>query len=218
MPFQKSLPLLGAQTDPLIGSDVVALSVDSQSATAKKATLDQLAVFIGAGAPNAALVAIGALTPAANNGILFTGPTAAALFPLASGPWTPALSLTVPGTSSFAYSTQYGYYQRTKDYIYLDFALGFTPTVGTGSGALIVGGSPLSAVNANATLAASGVVSTMGGSFVGISGSLSVSLSSASALRFTYTPAASSTSQFAATNLTNAAAHAISGSIAFRVA
>lgn len=50
--------------------------------------------------------------------------------------FTPTVAFATPGTSSFSYATQTGQYYRFGPFIFVDVALTFTPTIGTGSGAL----------------------------------------------------------------------------------
>jgi hypothetical protein len=65
------------------------------------------------------------------------------------GTWTPAVTYTTPGTSSTSYSTQTGTYTRIGNRVFLEFALVFTPTLGTATGDFRITGIPFTAANAN---------------------------------------------------------------------
>ena len=58
--------------------------------------------------------------------------------PVEAGTWSPVCSLATPGTSSFAHSFQGGFYSRIGPLVKIDGALAFTPTIGTGTGNLLI--------------------------------------------------------------------------------
>lgn len=64
MPYTKTIPQLGIQADPVLPSDVMALSQDSLAAVTKRVTIAQLAAYIGAGA--SPLAALGIFTSVAS--------------------------------------------------------------------------------------------------------------------------------------------------------
>lgn len=55
-----------------------------------------------------------------------------------TGTFTPTLSLVTAGSSSFAYGQQTGVYKRYGRHVYVEVKLVFTPTIGTGSGDLVI--------------------------------------------------------------------------------
>lgn len=64
---------------------------------------------------------------------------------LTTGTWTPTVALATPGTSSIAYDYQNGDYFRIGPMVTVQARVGFTPTIGTGSGNLRFGGLPFDA-------------------------------------------------------------------------
>lgn len=64
------------------------------------------------------------------------------------GSWTATLSYSTPGTSSFSIATNDCSYIRNGELIFAPFNLVFTPTKGTGAGALTIGGLPFTAASA----------------------------------------------------------------------
>lgn len=134
------------------------------------------------------------------------------------GPWTPTISFSTPGTSSFTYATQYGAYQRTGNWVRLDFYLNFTPTIGTGSGAVLINGVPVAVMSGDALTAASGIVGLLGSTWVTYSGALSLNFNTATTLKISFTATGSGSTAFTPTQMTGGVAHIITGSIYYRVA
>lgn len=62
--------------------------------------------------------------------------------------WTPVVTFGTPGTSSIAYTVQSGTITKQGKRVTIEWALAFTPTIGTGSGALLVTGCPEAAASA----------------------------------------------------------------------
>lgn len=60
----------------------------------------------------------------------------------------PTLALANPGSSSFAFTVQTGRFELRGSLAYVEINLAFTPTVGTGSGNLRIGGLPMAAASA----------------------------------------------------------------------
>lgn len=63
---------------------------------------------------------------------------------IASGSFTPTMAFATPGTSSFSYATQTGRYLKVGTWYIVEAILTVTPTIGTGSGAVRLGGLPAS--------------------------------------------------------------------------
>jgi hypothetical protein len=57
--------------------------------------------------------------------------------------FTPTVAFATPGTSSFSYATQTGFYIRVGSLVWVEVVLTFTPTIGTGSGDLLIGTLPV---------------------------------------------------------------------------
>lgn len=57
--------------------------------------------------------------------------------------FTPTLEFATPGTSSWSYATQVGFYVRFGDLVLAEIRVTATPTIGTGSGTLIIGTLPV---------------------------------------------------------------------------
>ncbi len=86
-----------------------------------------------------------------NGGISFDSGTNL-LANYATGSWTPELSLSTPGTSSFTYSTQLGSYTRIGNVVHITGRVVLTNfSIGTGSGVVFIGTFPIAAVT-NSTL------------------------------------------------------------------
>lgn len=58
------------------------------------------------------------------------------------GSFTPTAAFSTPGTSSFSYTTQSGVYQKIGAWVTAHVNIAFTPTIGTGTGDLRIGGLP----------------------------------------------------------------------------
>jgi len=59
-----------------------------------------------------------------------------------TGACIPTVTLSTPGTFSVAYDIQIGDYTRVANRVFFDIRLRFTPTLGTGSGSVRIGGLP----------------------------------------------------------------------------
>jgi hypothetical protein len=62
-----------------------------------------------------------------------------------TGTFTPTLAFATAGDSSWAYGTQTGIYTRLGSLVWIHIDLAATPTIGTGSGFVQVGGLPFAA-------------------------------------------------------------------------
>lgn len=58
------------------------------------------------------------------------------------GTFTPTMAFSVPGTSTFSYGTRAGHYQKDASWVQAFIDLTVTPTIGTGSGDVQIGGLP----------------------------------------------------------------------------
>lgn len=67
----------------------------------------------------------------------------------ASNTFVPTLAWAVPGTSSWAYATQIAGYTRIGDLVFVELFITATPTIGTGSGKLIIGTLPFAVGSGN---------------------------------------------------------------------
>lgn len=75
-----------------------------------------------------------------------------------NGTFTPTMAFATPGTSTFSYSAQQGEYLKVESWYFVTIQLVVTPTVGTGSGDVRIGGLP-----ANAARNSTGSISEAGG-------------------------------------------------------
>ena len=71
--------------------------------------------------------------------------------------WTPVFTFATLGDLSVSYATKAGFYSRIGDIVFYRFALTFTPTFTTSSGAVQITGLPITS-NATVNLAAAGVL------------------------------------------------------------
>jgi hypothetical protein len=136
------------------------------------------------------------------------------LIPIASGAWTPTLAFATPGTSSFAYATQTGSYRRQGSLATVTFELVFTPTVGTGSGALQISTLPYAATAAG-TL--DGIVRTISSQFTWPTSATMLALEGAgvSVLRVAGMGSAINNASITAALMTNAAEHTLAGVVTY---
>jgi hypothetical protein len=102
-----------------------AISALTAGAPAMMNTFDEIAAALGDD-PNA----LAALTAVVN------GKASASLFTM--GSFTPSFTLATPGTLAVSFNGGYsnGQYLRVRDYVFFLITMAFTPTYGTGSGAL----------------------------------------------------------------------------------
>ncbi len=140
----------------------------------------------------------------------------AALGNATSGAWTPTLSLSTPGSSTFSYSSAVGTYVCANGIVLLGLSVTATPTVGSGSGTLLIGGLPY-AVNPGLW---SGTVSALAGGWTGWSGVITLTFNDTSHLRFTYfaAPGSGSPNVITAAQMTSGASHALQASITYQTA
>lgn len=98
---------------------------------------------------------LGVATATSINKVTITTPASSATLTIAdgntlsfeSGTFTPTVAFATPGTSSFTYAQQLGYYQKIGDTVTVDISLQVTPTIGTGSGQIQIGTLPFSAAS-----------------------------------------------------------------------
>jgi len=128
------------------------------------------------------------------------------------GTWTPTISFNTPGTSSFSYSVQTGLFTRIGNLVHLEFQITFSPTIGTGSGGLKIGGIPYTA---NSNLFPAGNLSLISANFNWPAGytMLSIGMWDSGHLYIAASKSAGGQSSIQSGNLTNGAAHTIVGSI-----
>ncbi len=138
--------------------------------------------------------------------------TAAQYGAFESGTWTPAVTFTTPGTFSVSYSVQRGSYTRIGDRVFLQFAVVFTPTLGTASGSFLIGGLPYSSTANSDT---GGEIASIS-SFQSFTGTIGLAFGSVAQLRISIM-SASGTSAFSTSNLQTGVAHTVAGSIAYKV-
>lgn len=133
-----------------------------------------------------------------------------------SGFWTPVMALSSTGTSSFVYTTQSGNYFCTggnpNSLVFLDFDVASTPTIGTGTGNVLLEGLPYPIADTNNT---NGSPLFLSGSFSGL---LSLpyysSVANTAALNF-LTQAGNSSSTIGYATLTTGLAFEIIGTITY---
>lgn len=146
------------------------------------------------------------------------GGTGSAAGGLVEGSWTPEFNFQTPGTSSFAYGTQYGRYQRIGAWVHLDFVVQANVTKGTAAGDFYIIGIPFNFASSSAVNAAGGVISSFASAFMGWSGGLALGGYTTAAIRPVYTPTAGGTTGLAAANIPASGSLLIAGSIRYRVA
>jgi hypothetical protein len=132
----------------------------------------------------------------------------------ATGSWTPTVSFSTAGTSSFSYATQSGKYTCIGNLVFADFNLSFTPTLGTASGSFSINALPY-AVVASAQGVDAGVLSTISASVVGYS-SIVLRASGANAMQPLSYTAGSTSSALTPSNFTNSTSTLLVGSIVYQ--
>jgi hypothetical protein len=134
----------------------------------------------------------------------------------ASGSFTPTPSFATAGTSSFAYTTQTGAYVcSAPGVVTVGVQLVFTPTIGTGSGTLLVGGLPYAMTGGPW----SGSVGSMAGAWTGWTGQAVVAFNDSTHVRVNYFAGpGASTSSLAQSNMTSGSAHTLVFSITYQAA
>lgn len=159
----------------------------------------------GATAASGARTNLGAAASGANSDIT-------SLTAVTSSTYTPVVSFSTPGTSSFSYASQVGRYIQIGKLVVVEVALTFTPTIGTGSGVFRVS-LPVTAAGADAV---SGSVSVTNPSFTwGAGSSLAVGLSTTSTARIVALATGAGGTQFTQTSLTNGASHLLYFSLVY---
>ena len=136
--------------------------------TTKAATTAFVLTELAAKQPlDATLTALAALAIANNKMLIGTGTDAFSTADFINGgTWTPAFTLATPGTLSVSYTSRTGRYLKIGNWVLFLFNITFTPTYGTGTGALrfdlpmaasaddVSGGAMLNFTNSNFTLPA----------------------------------------------------------------
>lgn len=87
---------------------------------------------------------------------------ARATLEIETGTFTPTMAFATPGTSSFTYTQQEGRYLKVSQWYIIQLVLQVTPTIGTGSGEIRIGGLPAAA----AINSQPGVFGVFGGSLL----------------------------------------------------
>lgn len=133
----------------------------------------------------------------------------------AVGTFTPTMAFATPGTSSFAYSAQQGDYLRIGSWYFIHAQLVVTPTIGTGSGDVQIGGLP-----ANAARNSAGSLSEAGGANLTWAASRTMLgfrlTQSADYGIITQMGSAQGTAVIQASNLTNGSSHTFRVSAGYR--
>lgn len=130
-----------------------------------------------------------------------------------TGTFNPTIAFATPGTSSFAYTTQFGRYTKIGRIYILECFIQFTPTIGTGSGDVRISDLP---VTANSAVFGAGPISTINSNWTWPAGYSDLSVrpvgsTSYCQLRFHGGAVSSVTCQ--ASDLTNGATHFIGFSL-----
>lgn len=132
-----------------------------------------------------------------------------------SGLWTPTAAFATPGDSSIAYTTQTGTWTRVQDRVMLDFFLNFTPTIGTASGNLVIGGLPFAMADTSVIV---GSVLFVTGNFAFPAGRSQAFLNAQSStlLRISTHGTDASQSQITATEVNTGESHQMRGALVYR--
>lgn len=129
--------------------------------------------------------------------------------------FTPVVAFATPGNSSFVYTVQTGFYQRIGNRMEVELQVSFTPTIGTGSGTVLVSGFP--AFNASAIFR--GVVGGLSSVWTwptGVTQVLAVA-SGTTAIQLVGQGTGINAVAFAASNMTTGSAHVIRASFNARL-
>jgi hypothetical protein len=159
---------------------------------------------------------LGATTPAAATVTTLTLGSGTALANYVEGTWTPTLAFATPGSSSFSSVTATGTWTRIGNRVFLDFNITFTPTIGTGSGVLNIGGLPVTAADATS---AAGAFKSMNLRFTYPAGYTSAApgLSTTTLMGIFVFGSGQTSGGIGAANMTDGQAHALSGTLSYRV-
>lgn len=133
----------------------------------------------------------------------------------AEGTYTPVVSFSTPGTSSFTYATQSGRYTKIGRLVHVAVSLTFTPTVGTGSGTVQIS---LPFTPTSSTPRSGGVVLNLNSAWTWPAGRTSVSVvaqPAGAAIRAV--GSASGLGTFSATNLTSGSSHDLDFTVTYTV-
>jgi hypothetical protein len=132
------------------------------------------------------------------------------------GTFTPALSFATPGTSSFSYTVQEGYYTKIGRVVFVDIALNFTPTIGTGSGNLNITGFPF---NFSSDLRSSGIVRSLGATWTWPAGTTQVvtQVNSTTILVMSAQGSAVASAVLGSANMTSGSVHVLRINMYYRV-
>lgn len=123
--------------------------------------------------------------------------------------FTPTLAFATPGNSSWAYAIQAGVYTKIGRLVAVHINFNATPTIGTGSGNLVIGGLPFTASSAlDYTLA----VDRLGAAFTWAASRTQITarvFAGSTAAFLSMLGSGQSATTLGATNMTTATAHAI---------
>ena len=195
-------------TDSAQGTVAVLRATPNGSTTIADTLACQVGCIIGA--PTGGDKGAGTLNLASN---VYVNGTLLSAQPYATGSVTPTITFVAPGTSSISYSMQNGSYTCIGNLVTVFMQIVFTPTLGTASGSLLIGGLPYPASTAAGPAGSFGQISQ--GSFTWTAGSfLTLILYDTTHLTVNIEP---NNSQFTPANLTNGISHTLSGSIAYKV-
>jgi hypothetical protein len=141
----------------------------------------------------------------------------AALQSYATGSWTPTFEFQTAGSSSVAYTQQYGKFTCIGGQVYVAAQVAFTPTNGSASGAVLIGGLPYT------TLAASrgvdgGSVTSAGSNFTGYTGSMVTRTFDASHMAILQTTSGSGTNVLTPSNVNTGGANILAISATYNTA
>jgi hypothetical protein len=128
--------------------------------------------------------------------------------------FTPTLAFATPNNSSWAYGTQLGNSTRFGPLVLVDMVITATPTIGTGSGNLIVGTLPI-AVNASSNGPGPCSISGTGWTWPAGRTSIICTKNNSTSLNVTASGTGVTAANLAASNMTSGANHSITLSFCY---